>query len=121
MSEILKNREVCDTGEMMVEAGTEVEQRWNAARDRSRHGELKSRVGANSSDSLKLVATMPRGQCFWSLGMCNVAKGRLIPMTGIIDVFSLKWPPAYYAPIGLGTSRGSTHQNQHLGRSPLLV
>ena len=23
-------------------------------------------------------------------------------MTGIIDVFSLKWPPAYYAPIGLG-------------------
>ena len=39
-----------------------------------------------------------------------------IPLTGKIDVFSLRGPPAYYTSIGLGTSRGALHQNQHLGR-----
>jgi hypothetical protein len=28
-----------------------------------------------------------------------------IPLTGKIDVFSLRGPPAYYTSIGLGTSR----------------
>jgi hypothetical protein len=37
-----------------------------------------------------------------------------IPSTGKIDVFSLRGPPVYYTPIGLGASRGSPHQNLHL-------
>ena len=30
----------------------------------------------------------------------------LIPLTGKIDVFSLRGPPAYYTPIGLGPLGG---------------
>jgi hypothetical protein len=42
-----------------------------------------------------------------------------IPLTGKIDVFSLRGQPAYYTPIGLETSRGTPHQNQLLGSSPI--
>jgi hypothetical protein len=44
-----------------------------------------------------------------------------IPLTGEIDVFSLRGPPAYYTSIGLGASRGAPHQNLHLGKSPLFI
>jgi hypothetical protein len=40
---------------------------------------------------------------------------QIIPLTGKIDVFSLRGRPAYYTSISLGTSRGAPHQNQHLG------
>ena len=42
-----------------------------------------------------------------------------IPLTSKIDVFPLRGPPAYYTSIGLGTSRGTPHQNQHIGSSPI--
>jgi hypothetical protein len=35
-----------------------------------------------------------------------------IPPSGKIDVFSLRDPPAYYTPIGLGATQGP-HQNLH--------
>jgi hypothetical protein len=37
-----------------------------------------------------------------------------IPSSGKIDVFSLRGPPAYYTPIGLGATQGAPHQNLHL-------
>jgi hypothetical protein len=50
----------------------------------------------------------------------------IIPLTGNIDVFSLKGPPAYYTPIGLGPlgghpaykplTREGTHQITQRGR-----
>jgi hypothetical protein len=49
-----------------------------------------------------------------------VLKSCYISLTGKIDVFSLRGLSAYYTSIGLGTSRGAPHQNQHLERPPLL-
>src|SRR5271155_5485280 len=58
----------------------------------------------------------------------NLARIMRIPLTGNIDVFSLRGPPAYYTPIGLGPlgghpaykplTREGTHQITQRGRPP---